>query len=103
MKTELERIVGRRISGVIVKAARDPKSRPRSSLFLLFDDGTYYEFYASDDSITATGGVDRGGIHEVLQYLNDHSEVIFCATKDPDGDGVSHQVYGVYNEPRKLG
>lgn len=100
MKTEVEQIIGRRISSVIIKAARDRKSRPQSSLFLVFDDGTYFEFYAADDSIKPTGGVDRGGLHEVLQYLNDHSEVIFCATKDPDGEGVSHQVYGVYNEPR---
>lgn len=101
MKTELKQIIGRRISSVIIKAARDRKSRPKSCLFLVFDDDTYYEFYAADDYIKPTGGVDRGGIHEVLRYLNNHAEVLFCATKNPDGEEVSHQVYGVYNGPRK--
>lgn len=103
MKTEAEQIVGRRISSVVIKAARDRKSRPQSSLFLIFEDGTYYEFYAADDSIMPTGGVDKGGLCAVLRYMNEHSEVIYCATKDPDGDAIAHNVYGDYNERRKGG
>jgi hypothetical protein len=68
VKTGFAQIVGRRISGVIFKQALYPK-QPESQLFLLFDDGTYYEFYASRDLISQTGGVDKGGIEEVRRYM----------------------------------
>lgn len=50
-----------------------------------------------------TGGVDKGGLHAVLRYMNEHSEVIYCATMDPDGDAIAHKGYGVCNERKKDG
>ena len=67
MKSGVKQIIGKTISGVVVK---ESKNSPRTQLFLLFNDGTYYEFYSGLGDICGAGGVDRGGIHEVNQYLS---------------------------------
>ena len=64
MKDEVRQVLGRTISGVIVK---DRDKHPKSQVFLLFTDGTYYEFYG--DYISGTGGVNRGDRQAVLQYM----------------------------------
>jgi len=77
-RTEVAQIVGKRISGVIVKGCPTP---PRAQIFLMFDDGTYYEFYSSVE-ITCAGGVDRGGRKEVLNYMAGSTSVAFEAWGD---------------------
>jgi hypothetical protein len=62
-------LLGKRIVGVI---RREGPREPRAQLFLMFDDGTYFELYG--DSIHLAGGVDRGGIAAVRR------------TFPPDGD-----------------
>jgi hypothetical protein len=82
VKSGAREVVGRRISGVI---AKEGKGSPRSQVFLLFDDGTYYEFY-SDSPIRGTGGVDRGGYESVLGYLRGpERDPVFAALADPLG------------------
>lgn len=86
MKNAVQEIVGRRISGVIVKAG---SRSPLSQVFLLFDDGMYYEFYA-DDCIHGTGGVDRGEYEEVLRYLRGpERDPIFATLSDRAGQQVA--------------
>lgn len=64
MKDEIRQILGKTISGVIVKKREE---HPRSQVFLVFSDGTYYELHG--DHISGTGGVDRGGRDAVLRYM----------------------------------
>lgn len=101
MKGYFQYIVGRRISAVVIKAARDRRSEPRGQLFLIFDDGHYYEFYIPESAIYGAQGIDRGGLHEVLRYMSDFMEVVFCATEDPDTGEVSYRRYGNFREPNK--
>src|SRR5262249_23064620 len=54
-------ILSKTIGGVIVK---EGDVTPRSQVFLLFTDGTYYEMY-SDTRIEGTKGVDKGGPEQV--------------------------------------
>jgi len=75
IKNELAGIVGKTLAGVIVKSCPTP---PRSQLFLMFTDGTYYEIYAAEGLSTA-GGVDRGGRKEVLDYMSGTTHVVFEA------------------------
>jgi hypothetical protein len=74
MKSAAGRIVGKTIAGIIVKKGNGP---PRSQVFLLFDDDTYYEFYA-DAKISGAGGVDQGGPDAVRAYMPDN-EIVFEA------------------------
>jgi hypothetical protein len=73
----VQALLGKRISGVVVKRADRP---PYSQLFLIFEDDTYYEFYC-DSQICGAGGVDKGGLTDVLNYMPEH-EVVVKATLD---------------------
>lgn len=54
MKTEVTQIIGKTISGVFIKE-NQKSGHPCSQVFLTFDDGSCYEFYSSDGSISTTG------------------------------------------------
>ncbi len=77
VKSEVKQIIGKRISGLVMKVAKNHNQPPRHQLFLLFDDGTYYEFYAHDCEISTTGGVVRGNLDDVLSYMADSRVPVF--------------------------
>lgn len=70
MKGSPELIVGKTVTGVIVKESR--RSSPSAQLFLLFSDGTYFEFWSWGEysGLSAAGGLDRGGPKEVREYMS---------------------------------
>ena len=70
----LPQIMGKRICGAI---AKEGDRSPRTQVFLIFDDGTYMEFY-STTTFTCAAGVDQGGFDEVRNYLPDHRIVFEC-------------------------
>lgn len=70
MKQAIRQIVGKRISGVIVKEGR---RRPRSHLFLLFDDGTYYEMHGN---IRNARGLAYGGPEKARVYLSETMRIV---------------------------
>jgi hypothetical protein len=72
MKRGMEQIVGKTIAHVIV---RERGNTPQSQLFLLFTDGTYYEFYSTEGNIYATRGVERGNTEQVRAYMSSGSIV----------------------------
>jgi len=73
MKEGIYEILGKRITGVIVKRAEE--SEPRSQLFLLFDDNTYYEMY-SNSAIIGTRGCVSGDRKNVINYLQSSERII---------------------------
>ena len=75
MRDAIEQIVGKTISGVVVKK-RD--TFPRSQVFILFSDNTYYELYG--EVIKGAGGIDRGGLEAVLKYMPE-AEIEFQAPR----------------------
>jgi hypothetical protein len=61
---EIRKLVGKRIDGIVVaKHDRTPKNQ----VFLIFNDGTYYELYG--DEINGCKSIDQGGSKEVRSYL----------------------------------
>jgi hypothetical protein len=76
MKSQIREILGKKINGVVVK---EGEKAPQTQVFLLFSDGTYYEFYGI---INGTGGVDRGGIKEVRQYMASKNRSIVLEVLD---------------------
>lgn len=90
MKDGAAQIVGKTISGVIVKRAKDFNAKPQGQLFLLFDDNTAYEFYSYDSPIINTGGCDQNtSFRDVYNYMEERYKVEFHAIKDPDSDQVA--------------
>lgn len=59
----LSEIVGRRIIAVVTSKNKKP---PPFQVFLVFDDGKYFELYG--DEITSCKGIDSGGLESALNY-----------------------------------
>jgi len=88
MKDNAYQIVGKTITGVIIKQHKF-KGAPRSQLFLVFDDHTSYEFYA-DAPIEPTGGIDKMSFSDIHRYMADSMKIVFQAVQDPDSGKVSY-------------
>lgn len=75
MKDGIQQTIGKTITGIVVgyNARRDPTNQ----VFLVFDDGTYFEFWGAQFSCAS--GVDRGGVAEAVDYLER-----CCASKVAD-------------------
>ena len=71
-------MLGKRICGAVVKEG----DCPRMQVFLIFDDGTHYEFY-SDNTINGIGGVYPGDIEHVRQYIPENEIVFECHAETP--------------------
>jgi hypothetical protein len=65
MRAAAPGMVGKTIAHVVVK--HRPK-RPLSQLFLVFTDGTYYEFFCADGWIVGASAIDVGGLDDVRRY-----------------------------------
>ena len=74
MKDAIKGIVGEKIKGVVVKKS-DGVNDPKSQVFLLFDDDSYYEFY-SVAKILGAGGIDKGGIGAIRGYMPDNEIIL---------------------------
>ena len=66
MKDEIARIAGKPIKHVLVKGS---DREPRSQVFLVFTDDSYYELYA-DDTIHGTGSLSYGGLEHARKYMS---------------------------------
>jgi len=64
MKDGIGDIIGKTISDVVVA---NKNGEPRQEVFLVFSDGTYFEFWGN--SFTGAGGVRNGGLVEVSSYV----------------------------------
>lgn len=58
---------------------------PAEQMFLLFDDGTAYEFYTTG-ILSTTGGIMNKDINGLYQYMKSNMEIYFQSIKDPDSD-----------------
>ena len=66
-------LIGKRIAHVVLKVG----SSPASQLFLVFDDGTYYEFFGGP--IYGASAIDQGSIESVRRYLTPPQEIVVDA------------------------
>lgn len=69
MKQTLQHIVGKTIQGVVVKTQHSRPRRGAMSLFLCFTDGSHIEIWTdTSGELHPAGGLDPGGIDEVMKY-----------------------------------
>lgn len=57
-------LVGKTIAHIVLKTG----SSPESQLFLLFTDGTYYEFFGGP--LNGANSIDRGTLDDVRRYMS---------------------------------
>jgi hypothetical protein len=65
MRAAAPGIVGKTIAHVVVKKR---PGQPRSQLFLVFTDGTYYEFFSPEGDLEGASAIDQGGLEDVRRY-----------------------------------
>lgn len=65
---EIATIIGKRIQGILVS---EHKTDPWAQIFLVFDDGTFYELYGEMSSTTRP---ERGGMGSALHYAEAFSK-----------------------------
>jgi hypothetical protein len=71
----LRAMLGKTVTGVIVKRTRT-NSLPPSQVFLILSDGTYLELWGD---IYAAGGLDPGGVENARHYMAEATEIVFEA------------------------
>ena len=73
MKTENNKIIGKTIKGVVIGGG---KRGPQSQIFFIFTDNSFYEIF-SENHISVTSGLKKGGINAVLKSLPPNNEVMY--------------------------
>jgi hypothetical protein len=66
MKPGVKNIVGKTIAAVLVK---ERANTPRGQVFLVFSDGTYFEFYATEGNIQGASDLRHGTFGDVKAYM----------------------------------
>ena len=89
-------IIGKTIAHVVVKKRLD---RPVGQVFLVFTDGTYYEFYSTGDNITGTSAIDVGDIDDVRRYGGEECIVMQASAPVTPGGGAP-RVRDLRGDPR---
>jgi hypothetical protein len=92
MKTNaLPSLIGKTITGVVVKLAKKENRPPTSQLHLVFSDGTSLEIYSVFGEICLAGGLDRGGIEAAKKYLSDAMDLFYEVYIDDEGQVSEHR------------
>lgn len=81
LKGSIRALVGKTITGVVVKIG----SSVRQQVFLLFSDGTWFEFYSSE-RMGYSGMLSIGDVDDVRRYMGDVQKIVIEEVAG-DGDG----------------
>jgi hypothetical protein len=65
IRSEVRGIIGKTIVGVLVA---DNQRQPERQVFLVFGDGTYYEFFSPNGQLGFTGGPHLGDMAKAEKY-----------------------------------
>jgi hypothetical protein len=60
----LSELLGKTVAGLVLTANNE--NDPRSQLYLVFSDGTSFEFWADSDYISAAKGMDQYGMDRLI-------------------------------------
>ncbi len=89
MKTNgLREIIGKTISGIVIKKAEIGKSAVIFQLHLVFSDNTCLEMYTQLENIHFAGGLDRGGLEEARHYSSDVLDIVYQVYLDEHGNKI---------------
>jgi hypothetical protein len=92
----LQQLLGKQITGIVLK---ESDASPRSQLFLLFDDGTHFEFYSSFDKIVPTKGLwphqDGQTVKNVRAYMGDKMRIVEEVYLEGPAEGIGAKGGGV--------
>lgn len=82
--TGLDAILGKTITGVVVKTPGNERSGVQMQMHLVFSDGTCFEIYSTSGPFSFASAPDRGGIEEARRYLCPPLEIAYEVVLDDD-------------------
>ncbi len=86
LRNVFREIVGKTISGVVVKRGESPKEQ----VYLVFDDDTHFEVFNRDGCVSTRNHVDDGDVNTVRGFCHpDCHQIIFDAFLSDDGESDS--------------
>jgi hypothetical protein len=83
----LASVIGKTISDIVILT--NPPGRVH--LFLVFADGTHYEFYDMSD-LNGARGIDRGGVEQIAARVASGGTCLVIPAKASDGAGQASDV-----------
>lgn len=81
MKHECTQIVGKKITGIVIK---EGDRRPSTQMFLLFSDNLYYEFYVSESYVTNILKLDPGSMSDSIITAIHNGEHVLTGFENGD-------------------
>ena len=84
VKDSLFDLIGKTISGVVV--AKYPEGNPRSRIYLTFSDGTAFEFWEDEGAMSMAGGLERGGVDQLVKMMERREGAEIHAFRPPHVD-----------------
>jgi hypothetical protein len=81
----IQDILGKTITGVLVKIKKGEVGAPGKQVFLIFSDGTAYEFYGDYPGFSMSSSLDQGGMERAKNYMSQAMKIVFEAVLDKDG------------------
>jgi len=84
VKDSLSDLIGKIVSGVVV--AQYPEGSPRCRVYLTFADGTAFEFWEDDYGIEMAGGLEHGGVDQLVSRLRCRTNADVVAFRPPHED-----------------
>ena len=77
-KESLKEVIGKTIRSVIFRSGLD--ANPETQLFLVFEDGTYFEFYGQE--IGCVRSLSEGGISKAMDYASKFSRKLLVVNNN---------------------
>jgi len=95
MSGHFHKLIGKTITGVY---CRENLITPKGQVFLVFEDGTYFEMYTMSEAIKGTKGLNNGALDDVVA-LNHPDGSELC--RYPESDEIIMWIPPLKNHPDK--
>jgi hypothetical protein len=76
-KESLKEVIGKTIRSVVFRSGYE--ASPEAQLFLVFEDGTYFEFYGQE--IDCGRSLSEGGVDHAIEYARKFSSKLLIVNK----------------------
>ena len=77
-KESLKAVIGKTIRSVVFRSGKE--ANPETQIFLVFEDGTYFEFYGQDMGFVRS--LSEGDINKVTSYARKFSNEVFVVNRN---------------------
>ena len=81
IKKSLQQLVGKTIKNIVI--CKNSETEPKGQLFLVFDDGTSFEFWANHDLFSMASKVDDDDLDQVVELANRRAGTLVQVIESP--------------------